>query len=799
FPNILNNNSCNYDDLWFIVGENGLAEDIIAMNYVMGAITAYVENSAWCNPNIFNLGYELGNNQFLDNYFTLGKSANDVDSMLTEAELKMLKDEEFEYELVNDFGEKIEYEIEYKQRIRFENEENFIFTYEDNPGFPPEYSYYIAIDDSPSKPMYSYEVMFDNSVVFDINNFDEFEDQLVPLRFEMQGGIDAYITDLINDGSEITGMTFFAGDYTWLTFNEQKQVENKFGDLLDIEFVDYVINPETNEMVSAGFTINGLNVWIDVGTMESAFGLDFAFVYGSSEEEDLEEDKKVCKMILNAREIKLEEGKEVRINDEKISDISGFYATSHFIGNPGQWYGFSYQVNPDNDMIYFQMNDQIIDPVLEQFKFVFYDIAGSPEESENFELTASDNSGQLIFHNTDDMQVKLKVELDVDGNVYWGKLHTSDEVDEMYYFNGDVCAGQTEITECKGAMFLVSSGEEHEAHFVKLDKIDTVDHKISFEDKTYGTETNELSFISCVDQYVHLSGISDDLLINICEANNTVSFKSLGQGYSDDNSFVQFKTKNQGIVKLSLFDNDNTHPKVGDISFTESTDVDSVDHFIDGSSLENSLIFNFYYDLVNNALEINHNTEWENGADWINDFDNLNDDKLFVSSLKGTFISLDNDDSPQSVYIQHPQFDELYYARVFVAEADATTDVYSPNFGVDQIKLDTEVTQEEITNKNIVLVGRPTIYAGNNANPLIDNYELPELNPGDGFIGLRDNGNIDDNGWFKPLTALIVSGNTPQDVLNAGHIFNDYKYYDLDEVGQEAIVNDINGELVLIY
>src|SRR3989338_3753025 len=95
----------------------------------------------------------------------------------------------------------------------------------------------------------------------------------------------------------------------------------------------------------------------------------------------------------------------------------------------------------------------------------------------------------------------------------------------------EVCTGSASVVDCQGAMFLVIESTKKEAHLVQITNIDTNDNEINFDDLTYGTTDDDVSYIDdssgmAISNLSLKSAGSIRLIIN--ETGKYVNFTSTG-------------------------------------------------------------------------------------------------------------------------------------------------------------------------------------------------------------------------------------------------------------------------------
>ena len=331
--------------------------------------------------------------------------------------------------------------------------------------------------------------------------------------------------------------------------------------------------------------------------------------------------------------IELNKGKEIMIDNKKITDATGWYAESSFINNDllATFNGFTIAVRPDSDKVYLASGDSLIDPVFGAFKIFMGKVEKNP--AEKIKLEASDKTGVISFTTIKGHELKLNlkavISLSDKSNVVFGEndngINGNPAVSDIIYLQGDTCVAAlgSNITDCKSAEFLVSDGPKNDGHLIKISKISLADNKISFNDLATGIETNDLSFVTSYNGASNsfaLPGLSDKIILRIGSGINNnidksvgsafITFNNLGFGCLPDSSKVQLQTQNK--ANITIYNNlrgnvtsiDNTNAIFEGMSFSEYDDgklfsgtyisqTDFViDAFYNNSPEVHSLLFN---------------------------------------------------------------------------------------------------------------------------------------------------------------------------------------------------------------
>lgn len=814
FPSMFINADGKFDGV-FVVGKNSKAEDIIGQNMLVSAVQVVaVKKTPIVGAAVTKTvsdGDEIGNK---DVY--LAKNVSAVDSQFTNSDLPtLLADGDY---IDNEGNNKVT--VDYSQKIYLPQEKATLYiTHEQDDDTAPNAGIYFFIKDSNTHYTYNYTLKFDTPLDVDNSSSASMSADLEGTKVKIMGK-DYSIVDIKHTSGDLKEIKFLGGEsLAWMSQGE-KVTLTVSGTEHTIEMVDVTEVASSGEITACGFLIDGQSAWVDKGTTESVNGVVLGVTDGKAIHSE-GQNTDVCQVAIGANSVTIREAQEVKIGDEKISDVTSSYAISYLNENGDgdanyELSEIAYRVNPDNDQLYLSAGDEYVDPVFGTFKFVYSELV--EDDKEKMEIKTSGKNGELTFLNKDNKQIKLDFKSSTTGGsgvVYLGETVTSSEVDDMIYLQNHTCVGSSSVTECKGAKFIVSSTSNCEAHLVKISNIDVVDDKISFEDETYGTETNDVTF-STSNTSLSLSGVSEALKVRIDEQNKAIDFITLGdttncyiagdRSTAGSSRAVKMKTENEGFVFINYTVQGTntsqgqvaTFPKLGNISFEEYADTGhAVNNSFVGASDSNFLIITPKYDSASdNVLELEYDTASivlgssdTSYAFAKNDMSDTDDDNKQTVTYKGTWITIDDDSSKQSIVIEHPKVGT--YARIFVAPTTSTTEVSTAGtytteiqqIGVDQFKLDTEVT--DVTAVNVVAVGGPcanSVVSALMGNPA-ECFTAMGIEAGQGMIKLFEDATTG-------KVALVVAGQTAEDTRLAAQMVANYANYALK--GDEVVAITVN-------
>ncbi|MBI4453199.1 hypothetical protein HY636_00985 [Candidatus Woesearchaeota archaeon] len=819
FPTMFINADGKFDGV-FVVGKNSKAEDIIGQNMLVSAVQVVaVKKTPIVGAAVTKTvsdGYEIGNKDFY-----LNMSVSKVDSQFTDSDLKTLL---AEGTYVDNEGNNKVTET-YKQTLYLDDVPTHLnFTtklvHDQDDDAAPNAGVYLYLKDSTTYYTYNYTLKFDTPVTVDNSSSASMSADLEGTKLKIMGK-DYSIVDAKYTTNDLKELKFLGGEsLAWMSQGE-KVTLTVSGTEHTVEMVDVTEVASSGEITACGFLVDGQSAWVDKGTTESVNGVVLGVTDGKAIHSE-GQNTDVCQVAIGANSVTIRDQQEVKIGEDKITDVTSSYAIGYIDYNPSgstaeQLKQIAYRVNPDDDALFLAAGDEYVDPVFGTFKIVFSELV--EDNKEKIEVKASGKNGDLTFKNKDGKEVNIDMKTDTSADtLYLGKTTTNSEVDNMIFLKGNTCVGSTSVSECKGAKFLVSSGSNYEAHIVKISNLNLVDSKYSFEDLTYGTETNDVAFSNAS---ISLSGISDGVTIKVDSDKKAINFTALGSGYTGNITGLTpvtliMKTENEGFVVLNYTTyfgigaqgssyaqgNNVTQPKLMNISFAEYYDTGHAiaNQFIGSASssgvFADLLDMTPWYDSTDAVLELKMNekgnvvgstdTSYTFGK---NDISDTDDDNRQTISNKGTWITIDDDSSKQSIVIEHPKV--AAYGRVFIAPTTSTTEVSTAGtytteiqqIGVDQFKLDTEVT--DVTAVNVVAVGGPcanSVVSALMGNPA-ECFTAMGIETGQGMIKLFEDATTG-------KVALVVAGQTAEDTRLAAQMVANYASYALK--GDEVVAITVN-------
>lgn len=773
-----------------VVGADAKAEDVIGITNIATSLQSVsvkrtlIPTASTDSTTSVEEGVELCNRDFY-----VGQNLSACEPSLDDSDLDLLADEVF-HDSEGDFDN----DEKYTQQLYFDNQATGDFTFTQDDRDAPVANTYFFIDNS-DKRIYNYTLNFDSYVSYQNDTSANAGDDLEGTTIYIQGN-PFTITDVkvgtSNELYDISEMELQSGEHVlWMSEGETltRVVD---GTEHTIQLID-VTSDATEAAGSCGFKVDGTSVWIDVRDTETVNGVTLGVT--DAKRINIEAaDQDVCEVAIGAGEITLRHNDEIRFNNDDVDGTLALFTETAGAGTTeGRWTGFTVSWAPEDDEIYMAPGDEFVDPVFGNWKFVFAGVVTGGLET--IEFIVGSSSGTLRFKNEDGRQVEIPLAADQSKDtreannelVYLGDDAPSNTVtnaDELLYLEGETCTATTDVTDCVGAMFLVVEATKNEAHLVRITDIDTVDNEIDFDDLTYGTSDDDVSYTDAFDTVFNLKS-AGSITLNITENANggNVIFTSLGG--SEDGGTI--RTLNRGTITIR--NNNAANQSYEGWNFTEYNDGDLV---APATYLTNMRIYAFYDDATDNTIELNYSNATgqdlaaANGYGWFDESSD-NDDFIKFYTHKGSLITYDREDQ-QSLIIEHPY--DTVYAQVYVAPTEASTSAVDAGqayteevqqISVGAVKLDSEVADP--MGVNLIAVGGPcanSVVAELMGNPADCSTALG-ITSGQALIKLFENGEY---------VALVVAGQDAMDTRLASHILSNHEDYGLS--GDEMIATTVS-------
>lgn len=789
----------NFNGL-LVVGRDSLAIDTIGMtNIALGLQQAAVTETTVCPDNgtpevQVSEGVKIEDSEML----YLGNDIEDVTSTLDESDLpNILADGNF-----NENEGETDNDEDYTQELRFVDGTGVFNVYQDDDD-AEEADYYIQFSDNDDFPAYRYVMEFDNPVEFTTESGGEAADDLESGIIELQS--QAYtITDAKFTGSDpniiIDELTMLVGDTErWLT---QGDVITKAvnGVEHEIEMIDV-----TEDADSCGLNVDGSVIWIDVDDTETVQGLTIGVTDAKAVHTETY-DADICKVSLGATELKLRHNNEVEMDGDEVEGSTVYLHSQGDAGTlvAGEWTGIVIEWTPE-DTLYMQSGDELVDPIFDNFKYVFGGV--SIEDPETILYNLGTSSGDIEFMNSDDEMVELMVtleDLDADGE---DDVILGDGIarDEQIYFRGtpatNVCTFPTAavdvedaVEECEGARWLMSFAGE--AHILELTDISWDDgdstYEVDVSDETYGTSDDDNSLdlggTATGSGSFRVTG-AGDITIEILDggANGNISLSTADTIASGTNPI---ETENEmflsGFRYIDAGGGAGTAQHI-EINWTEEEPAEA-----DSSQAVISTIIK--PDDFDEDADLELTPPAGGGANGVYgglDFSDDNDDDTVYYTLFGTWIVVDEEDN-QRLEITYPQSDveaDLFITPIgaLVSETGGDCQVREEINPIPSTvnKFDTEIAGVSEGNipQSMITVGGPCANAVTSA--LMGNPEVCDEGFDSGMALLKlieDGDNI----------ALIVAGGTGPDTRIASTVLQNFDEYADELTGSELRLTTVS-------
>ena len=624
---------------------------------------------------------------------------------------------------------------------------------------------YLWFDDATSAFAYIYELDFDTAITYTNTSSTTAATDLENNVLSVQGN-KYTITDVTQSGGRINKMELLAGE-TVIWMSQGEPLKRTIGGTEHTVILEDVNENEDK----CGISVDGTTVWVDDGDTDVINGVqigvtDAITVHSAGKDTD------VCEVNVGATKITIEEDKEVKRDDQ---DVDGSNAEFRFAnsGATAKWDGFNITLVPE-DKVFLKAGDSWTDPVLENFQF---DFAGMAKNTEMVKWSRSGGTGTLEFNNYDGKEVKVEWDMNESSNrVLLGK----DEDQRLIREGDEINCGPT-APACEGMqLFVVTSG--HEVHILEIDKVDTTNNKIDFQDVTYGTSYDDRDYTVGTTLTVEVGSLGT---IGLDLSNGNVSGTDLvlssGLAYTRYQSQIAL---NPGDVVGS-----NSSINVGNNITSFSTAAFRVSE--DTEVLESGVTNNAVWHINGTVDATDDEIDWQtpvvikasgiSATSALNKDDDNDDDQLMASEW-GSIAEWDADDnSGGTLTIPEDQaFGNAFISKVgaVVSSGSAASSIEFQQIQVGTAKLDTDIS--DVAAQNLLVVGGPCVNSV--ASTLMGNPTncAEDFTEGEALIKLweQSNGNV----------ALLVAGYSALDTRRASKVVANYKDYADKLTGTEVVV-----------
>jgi len=788
-----------------VVGADARAEDVIGITNIATSLqtqsvqTTVVAEEESDEEYSVSEGYELCNRNLYPGY-----NISACEPSVDDADLDLLADDVY-HDAEGDFDN----DEKYTQQIFFQSQATGQFLYTQDDDDAPEANTYIFVDNS-NNFLYNFSLQFDSYVsvsnTSDATAGDDLEGTSINIQGRSYTVTDVKVTTLAGALPRLNELELQSGDsVVWMSEGESL-TRTIDGVEHTVELMDVSADAD-EDSGSCGFKVDGTEVWVDVKDTETVNGVTLGIT--DAKRVNIEAgDQDVCEVAIGAGEVTIRQNDEIQFNNEDVDGTLGLFRAPASVPTTGElrWTGFDIAFAPDTDEVYLAPGDEYIDPMFGNFKFVFAGVETGGVET--IEFVAGSTSAEIRFKNEDGRLVEIPLTADssftvgegATESIFWGNeapTSTTSNQDELVYLQNEVCTGTASVVDCQGAMFIVVERTKAEVHLVQITNIDTNDNEINFDDLTYGTTDDDVSYTDdsttrTVSNISLKSAGTIGLIIN--ETGKYINFTSTG-------AFNGANITTLNRAKLTLHDTPGgalggegsgtigTQTFQG-ILFSEYNDGDlSSSLYIGNSNIQGPLnVTATYDDVTDNSIEFNSSAvsalTSTQGFGLFDESDENDDFQKFYTK-KGTLITYDREDQ-QSLVIEHPY--DTAYAKVYIAPTEATTSESMTSststiipISVSAVKLDTEVSNVET--KNIVAVGGPcanAVVAELMGNPA-DCGSALGIESGQALIKLFENGDY---------VALVVAGQDAMDTRLAAQILSNWEDYDLS--GSEMVATTVS-------
>jgi hypothetical protein len=467
YPNMFISDDGHFNGL-IVVGANAASIDTIgALDVALALQSAAVKETVVCTDEgttsdslVLDDGLQI---QKTNSYLNYGNDTKSIVEKVTVADLPSLL-------------AKGRYDNEdYKQEILLSDQVSFVFGQDKR--YAPEAGDYLYF--KTNQNAYEYMLQFDSAITFDT------KEDLEGTTIQIQGQTYTISSVRLNHTTNgaIEKMTLMVGEtLVWLTQGESitKTLNGK-------EYKVEVINVDNNGE-KCGLLIDGSSEWIDKNAQKTVGGLtvgvtDVIPVYSDDR-------KGVCKVNLGSSKLILTHDDEVDVDGKKI-DGSTVYLTSDATDPViNKWSGIRIKYQPSEDT-YLSFEEEMKDPIFENFKFVFGGIDATYEEME-FSVSG-DEDASVSFRNIENKEIVIPVYYYADATDHHLIMaDRSEDIDRRVYTDDVKCdaSGVTpqNARACEGAKWLLTQSNDLAAliEVTKISKSSNDKVEVNLKDLTAG-------------------------------------------------------------------------------------------------------------------------------------------------------------------------------------------------------------------------------------------------------------------------------------------------------------------------
>ncbi|HME87287.1 MAG TPA: hypothetical protein VKE88_02650 [Candidatus Nanoarchaeia archaeon] len=732
-------------DAFIVVGENAQTEDVVGAidvgSSLQFALKKETKVSAGAASASISEGYKVQKSGDLFNYGDDINSVQDGTSVTEEDLPFVLGDGKF----VESEGDNKNSET-YTQELNFNTASTATMTFAQDDDLAPKAGDYLLVDKNTE--LYNYTLEFDSAIEYNNASDADAQEDLKTSTLTIQGKTYT-ITDVDVEAGAINKLTLLSGEAVlWLTQNNPI-TKTVSGVEHTIEVLDVTENEDACQV-----KVDDVTAIIDEDETRVVNGVQVGVTDVRAIHAQLQ-DVDVCQVSVGASEVVIENGKEVKVDDE---DLEGSDGT--IVDNGGQLESISVVYTPKDqeDDVYLAKGQAFTDPIFSSWKIAY---GGAVADYETYSVkTSGDNDATFKFINNDGKEVELPLYFndtliflgdgnDVDERVYAAGLNTS--------ITANTCAGTTSVEDCEGMRILATTAGG-EAHLFEIQSIDTTENTTDIKDLTYGRTHSDIDFVPETNSTLDLSTFGTTLVLNLSYVNNkTIIVSSIptkietnAQGSVDIDDSLTTSNVSITISETNRAGGDDIADEKASTSVTITAQPDSDDEI----ELDASAAVQFA------------NVESEEDSDY----------QVIVTAV-GTKVTVD-DENGNSVVVEVPR--EEVYGSVFVAPlvAELTTaeggvSAYTiSKLNVGAAKLDSEISS--VGANNLIVVGGP---CANKVAAQVMGLTYPACGASSGIA--QDSAVIKTFVQSSGKVSLVVAGWNAVDTKRATRVLANYDSYDL--------------------
>lgn len=634
---------------------------------------------------------------------------------------------------------------EYNQYIDFGTDLSVEWYYGEDTDNDPEF----MLVGEDGDEMYTYSLEFPESVTF-----DDATEELQGASIDWLGQTWTILDVTQNASDMIESMELISGKSVETVILNTPKTFGTNGDTYTVELV--AVNTAGDE---ATLKIDDVLYKVDEGvtkTLPDGTSVTVTDVFAASKESTPDS----CKVYIGARKVVLTDGLEMEVDDD---DVDGATVTINTAAE--EISGWQIEVLLEDDL-FLRDGDEYLDVIAEAFSVQYTGYLPTAEEDwTQIKIAPSGKERiEMSFVNKDGDKINVPLAYDnATDDLLWGYSSTkplildeTDTLDEDYYF-------------------FVSSTDGYYTHLLQVDKIETGDY-VRFDnigtgntitvniDSDYGTLrlNNQVYGVYEDSGDVQVDMTGDNTVDNVTTWDDTFMVGDDGYVFTEYGLFsaaIQFddSTGNQC---------DGSNCTAGLVDITQAEDEDgNYDHIYvelgfegDGDSSDNAIV-----------------DEPTTGDGYTFSFNDgglleVTDDMSAGVTLYGSMIEYDTDnDDVEIMYPGYQLYHSVYVGDAISVSAAAGGSVTTETFlqPTDFSRLDTQVTETDKMNRDMVLWGGPCV------NTLVAGLEgMPytcDTWPGEnfGWLGLFS------GAYAEGKTVLVAAGTRAVDTQLVGDVLSD--------------------------